>query len=132
MTRYCHGAANSLALMQLWPGGRACAANNRLAVRQRTDRSHRPAYHSNARLLFAAPLTRSPNKGNVHMSVAKIIEISSDSKIGFQDAIEAGLKRAESTLKNVKGAWIAEQKLTVENGHISSYRVIMRVSFVID
>ena len=66
------------------------------------------------------------------MSVAKIIEISSDSKISFQDAIESGLKRAEKTLKNVKGAWIAEQKVTVNKGLISGYRVIMRVSFVID
>jgi len=66
------------------------------------------------------------------MSVAKIIEISSDSKISFQDAIETGLKRAEKTLKNVKGAWIAEQKVSVSKGVIVSYRVIMRVSFVID
>lgn len=66
------------------------------------------------------------------MSVAKIIEISSDSKTSFQDAIDSGLKRAEKTLKNVKGAWIAEQKVTVDKGLISSYRVIMRVSFVIN
>jgi flavin-binding protein dodecin len=66
------------------------------------------------------------------MSVAKIIEISSDSSTSFQDAIEVGIKRAEKTLKNVKGAWIAEQKLTVENGVIQKYRVIMRVSFVLD
>lgn len=66
------------------------------------------------------------------MAIAKIIEISADSPVGFQDAIEAGLRRAEETLKNVKGAWIAEQKLTVEEGRILSYRVIMRVSFIID
>ena len=66
------------------------------------------------------------------MSVAKIIEISSDSKTSFQDAIESGIKRAEQTLKNVKGAWIAEQKISVSKGKISSYRVIMRVSFIID
>jgi len=66
------------------------------------------------------------------MSVAKIIEISSDSKISFQDAIESGLKRAEKTVKHVKGAWISEQKVTVDKGLIASYRVIMRVSFVIE
>ncbi len=66
------------------------------------------------------------------MSVAKIIEISSDSKTSFQDAIESGLKRSEKTLKNVKGAWISEQKVTVSKGAITNYRVIMRVSFVID
>jgi flavin-binding protein dodecin len=66
------------------------------------------------------------------MSIAKIIEISSDSSLSFQDAIEAGITRAEKKLKNVKGAWISEQKLTIEKGRISSYRVIMRVSFVLD
>jgi len=66
------------------------------------------------------------------MTIAKIIEISADSTVSFQDAIEAGIRRAEKNLKNVKGAWISEQKLTVANGKITSYRVIMRVSFVID
>lgn len=66
------------------------------------------------------------------MTIAKIIEISSDSTKSFQDAIESGISRAERTLKNVRGAWISEQKLTVDNGKITNYRVIMRVSFVID
>lgn len=66
------------------------------------------------------------------MTIAKIIEISSDSTSSFQDAIESGIKRAERTVKNVKGAWISEQKLTIDGGKITNYRVIMRVSFVID
>lgn len=66
------------------------------------------------------------------MTIAKIIEISSDSTSSFQDAIESGIKRAERTVKNVRGAWIAEQKLTIESGNITNYRVIMRISFVVD
>lgn len=66
------------------------------------------------------------------MTIAKIIEISSDSAESFQDAIESGIKRAERTVKNVRGAWISEQKLTIDGGKITNYRVIMRVSFVID
>jgi hypothetical protein len=50
-----------------------------------------------------------PTKANTNMSIAKIIEISSDSDTSFHDAIESGIRRAEKTLKNVKGAWIAEQ-----------------------
>ena len=66
------------------------------------------------------------------MTIAKIIEVSSDSSISFQDAVESGIKRAERTVHNVKGAWIAEQKLTIDSGKITNYRVIMRISFVID
>jgi hypothetical protein len=66
------------------------------------------------------------------MTIAKITEISADSTVSFQDAIEAGIARAEKKLRNVKGAWVSEQKLTVEKGKIISYRVIMRVSFVLE
>jgi len=65
------------------------------------------------------------------MSVAKTIEISSESKTSFEDAIQTGIKRAEESLKNVKGAWIAEQKVVVEDGNIINYRVVMRVTFVL-
>lgn len=66
------------------------------------------------------------------MSVAKVVEISADSNKSFEDAIQRGIERAEKSLKNVRGAWIAEQKVTVEDGNIINYRVYMRVSFVLE
>lgn len=66
------------------------------------------------------------------MTIAKIIEISAESETSFEDAIEQGIRRAEKTLKNVKGAWISEQKVTVKDGAIRTYQVFMRVSFVLD
>jgi dodecin len=66
------------------------------------------------------------------MSVAKIIEISSESDKSFEDAITQGIARAEKSLKNVKGAWIAEQKVVVEKGKPVGYRVDMKVSFILN
>ena len=66
------------------------------------------------------------------MSVAKIVEISSESNLSFEDAIKTGIRRAEETLKNVKGAWISEQKAVIDKGNIIRYRVYMRVSFVLN
>ncbi|RFF26851.1 MULTISPECIES: dodecin family protein [unclassified Wenzhouxiangella] len=66
------------------------------------------------------------------MSVAKVVEITSDSNESFEDAIRRGIERAEKSLKNVRGAWIAEQKVMVEDGNIIRYRVNMRVSFVLE
>jgi flavin-binding protein dodecin len=66
------------------------------------------------------------------MSVAKISEISSSSTVSFDDAIRKGIDRANRTLKNVQGAWISEQKVTVEDGNISSYRVMMKITFVLE
>jgi flavin-binding protein dodecin len=32
----------------------------------------------------------------------------------------------------VRGAWVAEQKVKVDKGRISEYRVTMRVSFLLE
>ena len=66
------------------------------------------------------------------MSVAKVIEISSHSKTSFEDAINQGIQRACQSVDNVRGAWIKEQKVTIEGGRITSYRVNMQVTFVVD
>jgi hypothetical protein len=65
------------------------------------------------------------------MSVARVTEITSSSKKSFEDAIQVGISRANKTLKNVKGAWIQDQKVVVENGNITEYRVNMKVTFVL-
>ena len=65
------------------------------------------------------------------MSVARVTEITSSSKKSFQDAIEKGIGRASKTLKNVEGAWIQDQKIVVEDGKISAYRVNMKVTFIL-
>ncbi|HET8769518.1 MAG TPA: dodecin family protein [Gemmatimonadaceae bacterium] len=66
------------------------------------------------------------------MSIAKITEISSSSTKSFEDAVNAGIARAEKTLRNVEGAWIKEQKVRVNGGKISEYRVVLKVSFVLN
>lgn len=65
------------------------------------------------------------------MSVAKVTEIIASSSKSFDDAVQKGIKRANKTLKDVRGAWIADQKITVEKGEITEYRVTMRVTFVL-
>jgi dodecin len=66
------------------------------------------------------------------MSVARVTEISSTSEKSFEDAIQQGVARATKTLRQVKGAWIKEQEVTVENGRITTYKVIMKVTFVLE
>ena len=66
------------------------------------------------------------------MSVAKITEISASSNKSFDDALKAGVERANKTLKNVKSVWIKDQQADVENGKISEYRVLLKVTFVLE
>ena len=65
------------------------------------------------------------------MAVAKVTEIISSSPKSFEDAVAKGIARADKTLKNVRGAWVAAQKVEVEKGKIVEYRVTMRVTFVL-
>lgn len=67
------------------------------------------------------------------MTVARITEISSISRKSFEDAIVQGVERANKTLKNVKGAWVKDQEVTIgDNGKISGYKVILKVTFVLE
>jgi flavin-binding protein dodecin len=66
------------------------------------------------------------------MSVARNTEISATSSQSFEDAIKHGLARATSTLRNVKGAWIKEQAISLENDQAWEYKVTMIVTFVLD
>ncbi len=65
------------------------------------------------------------------MSVAKVTELSCSSPKSFEDAIQKGIERADKTLDKVKGAWVNEMKVEVENGKVVGYRVNLKVTFVL-
>jgi flavin-binding protein dodecin len=66
------------------------------------------------------------------MSVAKTIEISSDSSTGFDDAIKSGIAKATETVHGIEGAYVKEQKVVVTDGSVSAYRVHMQITFTLD
>ena len=66
------------------------------------------------------------------MSVARVTEISSTSTKSFEDAIQQGVARATKTLRNVKTAWIKDQRVEVTGDRISEYQVNLMITFVLD
>ena len=66
------------------------------------------------------------------MSVAKVIEITATSEQSFEDAVRQGIAKAGETVRNIKGAWVKEQNIMIENGAISGFRVDLKVTFVLD
>lgn len=67
------------------------------------------------------------------MSIARVTEIKASSRQSFDDAIRAGISRANQTLKNIKSAWIENQEVMIDDdGQISEYRVQMKVTFILD
>ena len=65
-------------------------------------------------------------------SVARVTTITSRSDSSFEDAIRNGVARASETLRNVEGAWVKEQKVNVSNGNITSWQVVLEVTFVLE
>lgn len=65
------------------------------------------------------------------MSVARVTEIKSTSAKSFEDAIEAGIAKASKTIRDIKGAWVAEQEVVVDNGKVVEFRVLMKVTFIV-
>jgi flavin-binding protein dodecin len=67
------------------------------------------------------------------MSVAKVSEIIASSPVSFDDAIKAGVARANKTLKNLKSAWVENQQVKLDDkGQIVEYRVQLKVTFVLE
>ncbi len=66
------------------------------------------------------------------MSIARIVEINSTSEKSFENAIEQGIARASKTLRGIKSAWIKEQELQVEGDKIVAYKVILKITFVLE
>lgn len=66
------------------------------------------------------------------MSVARVTEIIAASPTSFEDAIQVGVKRAAKTLDNVKGAWLQDQEVILDDGSITEYRVHLKVTFILN
>ncbi len=65
------------------------------------------------------------------MTVARVTELIAGSPNSFDDALKAGIDRATKTLKNVKGAWVQDQEVILDDGKIKEYRVHLKVTFVL-
>jgi len=66
------------------------------------------------------------------MSVAKVIEISSQSANSFEDAIRQGIQRAAETVKGIRGAWVSDLHVEITDGKITGYRVNLKITFMLE
>jgi dodecin len=64
-------------------------------------------------------------------TVAKIIELTSSSSKGIEDAVESGIRRADTTLDNIESAWVQDIKCVVKNGKVAEWRVNMKITFLL-
>ncbi|MBP7366534.1 MAG: dodecin domain-containing protein [Pseudoxanthomonas sp.] len=66
------------------------------------------------------------------MSVAKVIEVSTSSRSGVEDAVRSGLKKVAGTVQGIQGAWVNEIKVDTDGeGNVVEWRVNLKVTFVV-
>ena len=65
-------------------------------------------------------------------TVAKVIEITAESPVSFEDAIQKGIVKAGETVHGIRGAWVDGQQVKVEDGKVVGYRVDLKLTFVLD
>ena len=66
------------------------------------------------------------------MAIMKVIEVLSNSKKGWEDAAQKGVKKAAKSIKNIKSAYVQSQSCVVEDGEIVEYRVNLKITFQVD
>ncbi len=66
------------------------------------------------------------------MSIARVIEITAESKISFDDALQSAITRAEKTLRGIKSVWIKDKSVSIENGKISKFHMDLKMLFLLE
>jgi dodecin len=63
--------------------------------------------------------------------VARVTQSVAESPLSFSDALQVGFKRATETLQGITGLRILEQRLSVKDNKIATYRVKFEVIFIL-
>ena len=66
------------------------------------------------------------------MSVAKVTELSCTSNESFDDAVRQGIERASRTLRQVRSAWVKEQRVNVGREGALEFQCNILVTFVLE
>ena len=59
----------------------------------------------------------------------KVIEVIGISSKSFDDAINQALDKASKTVKGISGFEISKHTASVEDGKITSYKVVLKITF---
>lgn len=70
--------------------------------------------------------------GEEKMPVARVTEVIGISPIGWKEALDEALDRANKTLRNITHIQILSQEATVDNGKIRDYRVTCNITFILE
>jgi flavin-binding protein dodecin len=64
-------------------------------------------------------------------SIAKVIEVISESDESWDDAVQNALTEAAKTVDNIKSIWVENMTAVVEGNRIVRYRLNAKVTFIV-
>ncbi len=63
------------------------------------------------------------------MAIHKVIEVSAESPESYEDAVRKAVKDVSRTVKNVRSVYVKESLAEVEDGNVTQFRVICKITF---
>lgn len=66
------------------------------------------------------------------MGIVKVIEVIAQSEISFDDAVKQAVAEASKSIRNIDSVYVKDMKCHVNDGEISTYGVICKVSFRVE
>jgi len=66
------------------------------------------------------------------MAVVKVIEVIAESPDGWEKAAQLGVAEASKTVRNIKAAYVHEMQAKVQGDKIATYRVNLKISFLVE
>jgi len=64
-------------------------------------------------------------------NVYKVIELVGSSETSIEDAIEGAVKRAATTVREIRWFEVMETRGHVENGRVAHYQVTLKIGFTL-
>jgi len=66
------------------------------------------------------------------MSVLKVIEVLSDSRVSWEDAAQQAIAKASGSVHNIRSIYIKDHSAKVDQGKITEYRINAQITFELD
>ena len=66
------------------------------------------------------------------MTVAKVIELSSSSSQGIEDAVQTAIAKASETVRNIQWFTVCETRGHVVDGKVAHWQVTVKLGFTLE
>ena len=66
------------------------------------------------------------------MAIVKVIEVIATSEKTIEDAIQNAVSEVSKSIRNIDSVWVKDIKVHVNDGKITTYGVVCKVSFRVE